>query len=382
MKRGEKKAQPAVGDANDPEGLYAWMVRYLEALRVRNYSERTLENRESYLRLFIAWCDARSLGRPVDITKPILERYQRHLFHHRQANGKALSFGAQSQRMLPLRAYFKWLTRQNVLLWNPASEVELPRQEKRLPKHVLTATEAAEVLSQPDVNTVSGLRDRAILEVLYSTGIRRMEVIHLAITDVDAERGTVTVRQGKGKKDRMVPIGEQATRWVEKYVEEARPKLVMSPDEGVLFLTQDGEAMRPDYLTQLARGYVRGAEIGKTGACHLFRHTCATLMHEGGADIRVVQEMLGHAELSTTEIYTRVAIRRLKLVHSLTHPSAKLEGANDARGPKAANGTAKGLVKEEAVEILSLAAVAGVAEAERELFAQLAEEAEEEDEVS
>jgi hypothetical protein len=107
--------------------------------------------------------------------------------------------------------------------------------------------------------------------------------------------------------------------------DEARPELVMPPDEGVLFLTQDGEALSPNRLTQLVRDYVNAAETGKTGACHLFRHTCATLMLEGGADIRYIQEMLGHVELSTTQIYTQVSIRRLKSVHALTHPSAKID---------------------------------------------------------
>jgi len=323
--RRPKKAKVLPAGARDPEGMYAWMQRYLEALRVKNYSERTVENRESYLGFFIVWCEERALTRPQEVTKPIIDRYQRHLFHMRKPNGKPLTFAAQICRLVPVRSFFKWLARQNVLLWNPASEIELPRAEKRLPKHVLTADEAERVMLQPNIADPLGLRDRAILETLYSTGIRRMEVIHLTVFDLDLERGTVMVRQGKGKKDRMVPIGERAAQWIERYVREARGELVMPPDEGVLFLTQDGEAISTDRLTQLVREYVAKAETGKTGACHLFRHTCATLMLEGGADIRYIQEMLGHVELSTTQIYTRVSIRKLKAVHALTHPSAKVE---------------------------------------------------------
>jgi integrase/recombinase XerD len=324
-KKGARKPKPAVGDPNDAEGLYAWMKRYLEALRVKNYSERTVENRESYLSFFIAWCEARSIARPQEVTKPILERYQRHLFHMRKDNGKPLSFRSQHSRLVPVRAYFKWLARQNVLLWNPASELELPRLERRLPKHVLTASEAELVLAQPDVREAMGVRDRAILEVLYSTGIRRMEVVHLSVYDLDAERGTLMVRQGKGKKDRMVPIGEQAIAWLERYLNDVRPGLVVPPDDGVLFLTATGEELSPNRLTQLVREYVNAADTGKKGACHLFRHTMATLMLEGGADIRYIQEMLGHVELSTTQIYTQVSIRKLQAVHALTHPTAKLE---------------------------------------------------------
>jgi integrase/recombinase XerD len=317
-----RAVQPGV---HEPDGLQAWMKKYLEWLRMRNYSERTVENRESYLGFFIAWCEVRSVLRPQEVTKPMLERYQRHLFHLRKANGKPLSFRAQHSRLVPVRAYFKWLTRQNVLLWNPASELELPRLERRLPKHVLTASEAEIVLEQPEVREPLGVRDRAVLETLYSTGIRRMEVLGLGVYDLDVERGTLMVRQGKGKKDRMVPIGQRAVAWLERYLSDVRPSLVVPPDEGALFLTHMGEQFTPHGMSGLVRRYVDAAEIGKRGSCHLFRHTMATLMLENGADIRYIQEMLGHVKLETTQIYTQVSIRKLKEVHALTHPSATLE---------------------------------------------------------
>ena len=204
-------------------------------------------------------------------TKPVLERYQRHLFHLRKDDGKPLSFRAQHSRLVPIRGFFKWLTRQNVLLSNPANELELPRLERRLPKHVLTANEAEQVLNQPSLADPLGVRDRAILEVLYSTGIRRMEVINLTVWDLDQERGTLMVRQGKGKKDRMVPIGERAILWVEKYLSEVRPTLVMPPDEGELFLSTAGEPLSPNRTTQMVRQYIDAAEIGKRGSCYLFR---------------------------------------------------------------------------------------------------------------
>jgi integrase/recombinase XerD len=326
-RKGTRKPKPVVGDPTDPEGFGVWLGRYLEALRVKNYSSRTVENRDVYLRFFIEWCGDRGIARPHEVTKPMLERYQRHLFHMRQSTGvnrgKPLSFRAQHSRLVPVRMFFKWLTRQNVLLWNPASELELPRLERRLPRYVLTADEAEAVLQQPDVSEPLGVRDRAILEVLYSTGIRRMEVLHLSVYDLDDERGTLMVRQGKGKKDRMVPIGERAIAWVRRYVDEVRPSLVVPPDTGELFLTSLGDEFSPHRLTQLVREYVVGADTGKKGACHLFRHTMATLMLENGADIRHIQEMLGHAELSTTQIYTQVSIRRLKAVHAVTHPASR-----------------------------------------------------------
>jgi len=161
------------------------------------------------------------------------------------------------------------------------------------------------LLAVPDLKTGIGIRDRAILETLYSTGIRGLELIHLKLYDVDTERGTIMIRQGKGKKDRMLPIGARALAWIVKYRDDVRPELACGADDGTLFLTTLGEAFAPNRLTQMVREYVDAADTGKRGSCHLFRHTMATLMLENGADMRYIQAMLGHAELSTTQIYTR-----------------------------------------------------------------------------
>lgn len=309
------------GDTGDPQGFPALAAAYLEALRVLNYSEKTVESRAHHLREFIKWALERSLSRPAEVTKPILERYQRHLYHYRKKDGQPLSFRSQHGCLVPVRAFFKWLCRHNHLLANPAADLELPRAEKRLPRHVLTASEAERVLGTPDVGGPLGLRDRAILETLYSTGMRRMELANLKLYDLDQERGTVFVRQGKGKKDRMIPMGVRAFGWVRRYLDEARPSLALTPDDGIVFLTNVGLVFEVNRLTQLVRDYVDAAELGKTGACHLFRHTCATLMLENGADIRFIQQLLGHEKLETTQIYAQVSIRMLKEVHTRTHPA-------------------------------------------------------------
>jgi len=328
-RKGQRSAKPVIGDASDSQGFAALSRTYLDWLAVRNYSPTTIASREHHLREFAKWCHERALARPADITKPILERYQRFLFHYRKKNGQPLSFRSQHGALVPVRAFFKWLCRQNLLLSNPASDLDLPRLEKRLPKHILTTGEVERVLALPDASDPLGLRDRAILEVFYSTGMRRMELAHLKLYDLDQERGTLMLRQGKGKKDRMIPIGERAIGWINRYLDEARPKLALTPDDGTIFLTNVGEAFELNRLTQLARHYVDAAETGKRGSCHLFRHTCATLMLENGADIRFIQQLLGHAELSTTQIYTQVSIRMLKQVHTATHP-ARLTRADDA----------------------------------------------------
>jgi integrase/recombinase XerD len=237
---------------------------------------------------------------------------------------------------MPLRSWFKWLARQNHILYNPASDIEMPRLEHRLPKFVLTAGEAEQIIALPDLNTALGIRDRAILETLYSTGVRRLEVIGLRLQDVDHERGTLIVRQGKGHKDRMVPIGERALAWIERYVREVRPGLLAGDSVGeILFLTRRGHPIGPSQITSLARQYVNKADLGKKGSCHLWRHTAATLLLEAGADIRFIQAFLGHAKLTTTEIYTQVSIRQLKAIHTACHPSAKLKrGDAQASAPE------------------------------------------------
>src|SRR5690606_22594958 len=218
------------------------------------------------------------ITRPTEVTRPVLERYQRWLYHqYRKKSGQPLSLRSQHSRLSPLKAFFRYLARESLILYNPAAELELPKLDKRLPKHVLTAAEAEAVINQPNIGDPLGLRDRAILETLYSTGMRRSEVCGLKLYDLDVERGTVMVRLGKGRKDRMIPIGDRAVLWIEKYLADARPALVVDPKEDVVFLTGQGEPLSPNRLTEIARQYAAAANIGKLGACHLFRHTIATL---------------------------------------------------------------------------------------------------------
>jgi len=303
------------------ENLYGQLAQFLAWLAAHNYSAYTIERYRETLGWFIKWAEERGLLRPQEITRPILERYQRWLHLYRKADGDPLPTRSQSARLSTLRAWFKWMTRQNLLLYNPAADIELPRQEMRLPKHILTATEVEQIMNVPDTGTALGVRDRAMLEVLYSTGMRRMELIGLTLHSIDPERGTVMIRQGKGKKDRMIPIGERAIAWVQRYRDQVRPEFVLGHDDGTLFLSIRGEAISLNHLTGHVRKIIRAAGHGKSGSCHLFRHSMATLMLENGADIRYIQAMLGHEDLKTTQVYTQVSIKMLKQVHSQTHPA-------------------------------------------------------------
>ena len=206
---------PIPGDVRDPRSFAVLGRGFVQAMEVRNFSPRTIAVRHVLLRGFVEWCHEREIRRPMDVTKPILERYQRWLYQRRRKNGQALSFRTQHSVLSVVKAFFRWLAKENYLLWNPASEIELPRTPKRLPV-VMTLAEVEAVLSAPDVMTPLGVRDRALMEVLYSTGMRRLELGSLGIYDLDVAAGTVLVRQGKGQKDRMIPIGERALGWVEE----------------------------------------------------------------------------------------------------------------------------------------------------------------------
>ena len=309
-----------VGDLGDPLSMGSLIVRYLKWQEVQNYSDRTIQGSRLCLRRLCEWCEDRDVTRPGEVTKPILDRYKRHLFYYRTKGGKPLSFVTQRGYLSYVRVFFSWLARNNYIPFDPAAALELPKVEKRLPRF-LTASEAEQVLGQTDVRTWKGIRDRAIMETLYSTGMRRSELCNLKLNDMDIARGTVMINLGKGGKDRMVPIGERAISWIVKYLNEVRAELLMEPDEGVLFLNALGEQMSLGRLTQLVHRYIKEAKLGKSGACHIFRHSMATEMLENGADIRYIQEMLGHEKLCSTQVYTHLSIRRLKEIHEATHPA-------------------------------------------------------------
>lgn len=308
-------------DVVEASGLFPYMQAFLEWTEVKGFSLDTKKRRQAALRRFIVWCNEREIHTPQEVTKPILERYQRYLYYYRKSDGQPMTFGSQHVMLTPLKTFFKWLTRENHILYNPASELQLPQKPKRLPKTILQSDDIETILNQPDIDTVEGIRDRAMMETLYSTGIRRMELVKLTLYDVDTRRGTLMIREGKGKKDRLIPIGERAVAWIEKYKSEARPALVMGKDDATLFLTDQGIAFRRGAVSGRIKRYIRHAGIEVEGSCHLFRHAMATHMLENGADIRFIQAMLGHSDLSTTEIYTQVSIDKLREIHAATHPA-------------------------------------------------------------
>jgi integrase/recombinase XerD len=219
-----------------------------------------------------------------------------------------------------LRSFFRHLRREDVMDEDPTAALTPPRRSKKLP-HVLTRGEIAKLLEQPRGTDPSALRDRALLEVMYACGLRASEAIGLEIADFDLEDGVVRAR-GKGSKERLVPVGRQATSAVGIYLERGRPRLVKSPEEQHLFVNFRGGPLTRQGLYKIIQKHARSAGLDDRMSPHTLRHTFATHLLAGGCDLRSVQEMLGHADVATTQLYTHLSSERLKDVYFKAHPRA------------------------------------------------------------
>ena len=214
---------------------------YLQWMRMRNCSPTTIVDWRQNMRRFNRWCAERGIDCVTEITAETLAAYRRYLYHYRKPrNGEPLKFATQLSYLMSVRRWFLWLTEQEFIEHNVAAKLELPKEEQRLPMDILTADEVEQVLNTTDITTPLGLRDRALIETLYSTAIRRRECANLQVYDVDTVRRIVIIQQGKGKKDRVVPIGERALRWLNKYTTDVRPQLVSRTASTHLFVSCTG----------------------------------------------------------------------------------------------------------------------------------------------
>jgi len=308
-----------------PAGFRATCKQYLNHLLARNYSHETILSQSKQLRYFAAFCSRHAVKRPTSVTRDTIAAYQLELHTKPNHQGHPLSVGCQRQRLAVVSSFFKHLTRYQIVPTNPAGELEMPRSEHRLPKMILTVPEIEKIISLPDISDPPGLRDRAILEVFYSTGIRRKELCNLNLMDVDYSRRIVRVEQGKGNKDRYVPIGRRALAWIEEYLKESRPLLGRTQDTHALFLSTNGVRMIPDCLSFRIRFWIRVARLGKTGSCHALRHAFATALLDNGCDVRHIQAMMGHAKLETTAIYLHLGMHDIKAAHDKFHPASRID---------------------------------------------------------
>ena len=308
-------------------------ARWDQDLEVRQYSADTRRAQASALGLFLAWLAEREVHHAAQVTRGMIEVYQRHLHRCRREDDRPLSAMGQYRRLKVIELFFRWAVRRGFLPANPASDLEYPRLPTALPE-MLTPQELTAILNAADVTDPEGLRERAAMEVMYSTGLRRAEVVALSLPDVDAARGVVRVVAGKGRKDRFVPIGARALLWLDRYLSEARPRWCVNPGEYRIFLQRSGLPCTPGMLGSRIWKLMRSVGIAKKGACHLFRHTMASQLLEAGCDVRVIGQMLGHTDLQTTARYTRVGVLSLCRMHAAFHPAetaAAKEKAGEAR---------------------------------------------------
>jgi integrase/recombinase XerD len=316
-------------DRSEPDNMANLHDRWLTWMEERNISKSAITCRRQAIAEFLRWAQERDLTRVDQVARPMLEAYQRYLWRRKGRSGKPLCIGTQLQRLGAIQAFFSWLVRQHHLEANPASDLDLPKAQPRQLPRGFSRQEIVAIMDVPDISDALGVRDRTILELLYATGIRRQEATGTDFDDLDLAAGLLTIRKGKGGKQRIVPLGARAAHWLDRYMEEVRPRLEVSANEPALFLTGYGARFSPGSLSNLVSTSIKRAGIKGRGSCHRFRHACGTHMLEGGADLRIIQQLLGHASPDATAIYTAVDLRLLSEVHAKTHPSATGEKIND-----------------------------------------------------
>lgn len=226
-----------------------------------------------------------------------------------------------NRRLASLKRYFAWALDGGLIQKDPCLELQSAKQPPRTPK-TLTESQVMELLESPDIETPGGLRDRAMLETLYATGLRVTELVTLKVLHLSLNEGIVRVEMGKGGKDRLVPLGAEAVHWLEAYLKNSRSLLLGNRPSDDLFVTRRGSAMSRQAFWQLIKKYALLADVNAPLSPHVLRHAFATHLLNHGADLRVVQLLLGHSDISTTQIYTHVARERLKALHAQHHPRA------------------------------------------------------------
>lgn len=301
-------------DRKEAENLRGYLRRYLAELTVgRALSPLTVAAYRSDLERFGQWL----LERGVSLGA--CERADVRLYLS-QLRGAGLSARSTARALSSLRGFFRFLMEQGAIQHDPTLELENPKLMRALPRY-LTPEEVEMLLAAPDPQTPQGLRDKSMLELLYATGLRVSELVGLKVSQVRLDPGFVRV-VGKGNKERVVPMGSEARLWVERYLTAGRGKLLRQGSPEELFLTVRGEPMTRQRFWQIIKAY--GQKVGITSQLspHVLRHSFATHLLANGADLRALQVMLGHADISTTEIYTHVTRERLRQLYDRAHPRA------------------------------------------------------------
>ncbi len=284
-------------------------------------SRNTLDAYRRDLRLFAEWLEKRQGPALTAVTEADLGRYFAQRYAERPAHGrKGFKSSTQARLHSSLKRFYQFLVRDGRVTVDPTLKLDAPKKPQRFPK-TLSEGDVEALLREPRVDDTLGLRDRAMLEVLYASGLRVSELVRLKLAEVSTDQGVVRVF-GKGAKERLVPLGEEALAWLARYAKEARPALLKGRASAFLFVTARGAPMPRQAFWHLLKKRAARAIPGKSLSPHTLRHAFATHLLNHGADLRVVQLLLGHADISTTQIYTHVARERLKALHARHHPRA------------------------------------------------------------
>ncbi len=308
-----------------PEGLSRKASRALRLYgedRERRFVGRTRLGVLGFLRAFLRWLDSRQID-PLDVRVDDVLAYQGALYAARKRDGKPYAAETHSAHLHAIKSLYGFLHKRGYLLTNPAAGIEFPRRENRIPRVILTPRETSRLLGAPDVRTPVGLRDRAILETFYATGIRASELAFLTPDDVDTEERLLRVVLGKGGKDRNLPLTRAVAEAIERYLVKARPHFVRGRRSRFLFLNNHYGRFYKHRLAELVLRWAKKAKLKKHVTCHTLRHSVATHLLKGGADIRHIQALLGHSTLAATERYTRVEVSDLKRVLERSHPRGR-----------------------------------------------------------
>ena len=291
------------------------LMDYLHYLKVeRGLSENTINSYGIDLKLFLEYLRENEIPSFKQVNKEVIVNYMQSEKNNNKANSSIL------RSVSSLRKFFQYLAQEKIIEKDPMLLIDTPKKKQHLPQ-VLTKEEVEKLLHSPNTGQVLGLRDRAMLELMYATGLRISEIINLKLEDLHLTMGTLQTL-GKGHKERIVPVGDEAIKWINRYLEEARPKLLKQKRSNYLFLNFHGNNLTRQGVWKNLKAEVRKAGIQKNITPHTLRHSFATHILENGADLRIVQELLGHADISTTQIYTHLSNKQLADIYNRAHPRA------------------------------------------------------------
>lgn len=309
----------------NPDPLEDLIRAFQDYMAASGYSPRTLKHYRDILFYWRKYLDEKQIVAPDQVTPQLAADFQAWLYDYKSRFRRSLTLMTQIAVLSAVRMFYRFLVKTRRILSDPSAAIQLPKVPQRLPANILTPREAKRFLAQPDTATVIGFRDRTILELLYSTGLRLNELLTLNPEDIDLDQSAVHVRHGKGNKERLLPLGESAARYLGEYVRRVRPLLTHGRPDGRLFVNRLGDPLQKSGLCIKLHVYGERAKLKKRITVHTFRHTLATEMLKRGADLRHIQEMLGHESLTTTQRYTHLVKTELRRVQGKFHPREQSE---------------------------------------------------------